>query len=143
MTREMDRGVGAGEQRFGLNEREMFRLLRHCHIFSSVVREFLEVKLLEEVSRERLTPAQFHLLKLTVCCGTPKVGDVAQFLGISAPSASKNIDKLERLGLVERVPSQQDRRATTLRSTKRGSELVARYEELQETSGAGVRLSGP
>ena len=33
---------------------------------------------------------------------------------------------------MKRVPSEQDRRATTLRSTQKGSELVARYEELQE-----------
>ena len=120
------------ERKFGLVDDELFQLVRHSHIFASVVRELLEIRLLNEVTPEPLTPSQFHLLKLTVCCRTAKVGDVGQFLGVSAPAALKTVDKLERLGLVNRVPSSRDRRATELEPTAAGAELVDRYEELQE-----------
>ena len=50
---------------------------------------------------------------------------------MSAPAATKNIDKLERLGLVMRVPSAGDRRATRLAASAEGRELVRHYEELK------------
>ncbi len=57
---------------------------------------------------------------------------MAQFLGVSPPAATKNIDKLEGLGLVARTPSESDRRATLLTSSRKGRSLVRRYEALKE-----------
>lgn len=105
-------------------------LLRQSHIFASVVREILEVKLIREVSPVPLTLSQFHLLKLMFLNGEHQVGEVADFLGVSSPAATKNIDKLEALGLVVRTPSKGDRRATLLSVSSKGHRLVKRYEEL-------------
>ncbi len=110
---------------------DQFRLLRYSHIFASVVRELLEVKLLSEATKEPLTLHQFHLLKLLSANGRHQVGEVAEFLGVSAPAATKNIDKLERLGLATRRPSKGDRRATLLSASPRGRKLVKRYEDLK------------
>lgn len=107
------------------------RLLRFSHIFASVVREILVVKLLREVSPCPLTPLQFHLLKLMAFNGQHQVGEVADFLGVSPPAATKNIDKLERAELVVRTPSKGDRRATLLSVSPKGRRLVRRYEELK------------
>jgi DNA-binding MarR family transcriptional regulator len=96
------------------------------------VREILEVKFLDEVSPEALTLSQLHLLQLIALNGTHQVGQAAEFLGVSPPAATKNIDKLERLGLVHRVPSDDDRRATLLESSARGRKLVESYEELKK-----------
>ncbi len=104
------------------------QLLRYSHIFASVVHELLEVKLLAEVTEDPLTVHQFHLLKLLSANGKHQVGEVAEFLGVSAPAATKNIDKLERLGLATRAPCQGDRRATLLSASPRARRLVARYE---------------
>ncbi len=109
-----------------------FELLRYAHIFSSVVRDLLELKLLREVTDDPLTLPQFHLLKLISLNGSHQVGEVAQFLGVSPPAATKNIDKLEGLGLVARTPSTDDRRATLLASSRKGRRLVERYEALKE-----------
>lgn len=109
----------------------MLRLLRYSHIFSSVVREFLDVRLLREATTLPLTVPQFHLLKLIALNGLHQVGEAAGFLGVSAPAATKNIDKLERLGLVVRGPPIGDRRATPLRASAKGRHLVRRYEELK------------
>lgn len=116
----------------GAGNGNLFELLRYSHVFASVVREFLELKLLHEVCSDPLTLSQFHLLKLISLNGRHQVGQVAEFLGVSPPAATKNIDKLERLGLVVRAPSAGDRRATLLESSRKGRQLVAQYEALKE-----------
>ena len=112
----------------GTDPQDVFNLLRYAHIFAAAVQEILELKLLKEVSADPLTLSQFHLLKLISLNGRHQVGEVADFLGVSAPAASKNIDKLERLGLLARAQSQGDRRATLLSSSRKGRQLVERYE---------------
>jgi DNA-binding MarR family transcriptional regulator len=122
----------------GHDAEKVFRLLRNSHIFSSVVREILGAKYLSEVSDHPLTQAQFSLLKLISESGERQIGEVADVLGFSAPAASKNIDKLERLGLVERRSSESDRRVTLLVPSPQGRQLVDRYEELKRTRLAPV-----
>jgi hypothetical protein len=50
---------------------------------------------------------------------------------MSPPAATKNIDKLERLGLVVRRPVAGDRRATSLSVSPKGRRLVRKFEELK------------
>ena len=106
------------------------RILRSSHIFSSVVRDILDGDLVRAVSPEPLTLAQFRLLKLIALDGDPQVGEVASSLGISAAAACKNLDTLERLGLVARGGSPIDRRATILSASDAGRRVVRDYEEL-------------
>jgi DNA-binding MarR family transcriptional regulator len=113
------------------NARDRLRFLRYSHIFSAVVREVLELKILRRVSAHPLALSQFHLLKLISLKGQHQVGQVASFLGVSAPAASKNIDKLERLGLVIRRQSTSDRRATLLEPSPEGRRLVEDFETLK------------
>lgn len=107
------------------------RLLRNSHIFASAVRDVLERKFLKDTSHLPLTLSQFHLLKLMSINGQHQVSEVAEFLGVSPAAASKNIDKLEGLGLVVRTPSEGDRRATLLSVSPKGRRLVSAYEELK------------
>lgn len=111
---------------------EHFDLLRYSHIFASAVHDLLELKVLRKATDDPLTLPQFHLLKLISLNGTHQVGEVARFLGVSPPAATKNIDKLERLGLVARSPSADDRRATLLASSAKGRRLVKSYDALKE-----------
>ena len=127
----LDRRRKNGGKTDPTDPQDLFNLLRHAHIFSAVVQEILELKLLREVSPNPLSLSQFHLLKLIALNGQHQVGQVADFLGVSAPAASKNIDKLERLGLVVRERSQGDRRATLLASSRKGKMLVRKYEDLK------------
>jgi DNA-binding MarR family transcriptional regulator len=116
----------------GKTNGELHTFLRYSHIFASLVREILEEKILDEVSPAPLSLSQFHLLKLIALNGKHQVGEVADFLGVSPPAATKNIDKLERLGLVSRLPSPGDRRATLLSSSAKGRRLVRKYEATKE-----------
>jgi DNA-binding MarR family transcriptional regulator len=119
---------GSGGGREG---RRRFSLLRHSHIFASLVRDILEVKFLREVATRPLTLSQFHLLKLLTLNGRHQIGEVAGLLGVSPPAASKSISKLEALDLVVRAPSTGDRRATLLSASAKGRRLVQRYEGLK------------
>jgi DNA-binding MarR family transcriptional regulator len=105
--------------------------LRYCHVFASAVREILELKPLRASSPLPLTLPQFHLLKLMARDGQHQLGKVADILGVSRPAATRNIDKLERLGLVVRSPWKGDRRATSLSVSPKGRRLVRKYEELK------------
>lgn len=110
---------------------DVIRLLRYSHIFASTVREILETKLLHEATPLPLSLPQLHLLKLMTYNGQHQVGELADFLGVSPPAATKNVDKLETYGLVVRSPSEGDRRATLLSVSPRGRRLVDRYEGLK------------
>ncbi|MFQ5600485.1 MAG: MarR family winged helix-turn-helix transcriptional regulator, partial [Candidatus Krumholzibacteriia bacterium] len=87
-----------------VGEALLYRFLRYSHIFTAAVREVLETKYLAEVSQQPITLPQFHLLKLISLNGHHQVHEIADFLGVSSPAATKNIDKLERLDLVSRTP---------------------------------------
>jgi DNA-binding MarR family transcriptional regulator len=108
---------------------DLMDFVRYSHIFAALVREILEVHLLRATTQLPLTVNQFHLLKLIALDGHHHLSDVAAFLGVSAPAATKNIDKLERLGLAARTPSMGDRRATWLTVSPEGRRLVQEYEE--------------
>jgi DNA-binding MarR family transcriptional regulator len=110
---------------------DYLRLLRNSHIFASAVRDILETRLIREVCPYPLTLSQFHLLKLMALNGEHHVGDIAAFLGVSTPAATKNIDKLERHGLVVRAPAPDDRRSTVLSVSPVGRRIVVNYEELK------------
>ena len=109
----------------------LFSLLRHSHIFATAVQDILELKLLREITPCPLTPLQLHLLKLLSLNGQHQVGEVAHFLGVSPPAATKNIDKLARFGLVVRSPCTGDRRATLLSASRKGRRLVREFEKLK------------
>ena len=107
------------------------RLLRYSHIFSAVVREVLEQDPLIAAAGRDMTPRQFHLLEFI--SGAPhNIDDVARFLGVTPPAATRAVDKLERRGLILRSGCDADRRVTLVACSDSGRALVRRYRQLQE-----------
>lgn len=123
-------GRGPGRGPDAIDGPSLLTLLRWSHIFSAAVRETLETQLVRKLCKAPLSAAQFHLLKLVCLNGDHQAGEVADFLGVSAPAATKNIDKLVRLGLIQRRHAHDDRRALRLTARPRGRALVQRYEQL-------------
>lgn len=115
-----------------------YRFLRYGHVLSSLLREFLEEDFLRKVCPHRLTRSQFCFLKLITTNSDIQVGELARSLGVSAAASSKNVDKLERLGLVSRTSSSEDRRATLLSASADGRRLVRDYERLKASQLAPV-----
>lgn len=56
--------------------------------------------------------------------GEPTVKDLAERLGMSLPGMSRNVDDLQRRGLLERREDEHDRRMKRLRLTGEGHELL-------------------
>ena len=57
------------------------------------------------------------------------LNDLAARMGVSAPTASRSVDVLHELGLVERVVDPRDRRAVNLDLTTRGKKLLQERKE--------------
>jgi DNA-binding MarR family transcriptional regulator len=108
-----------------------YRFLRYGHVLSSLLREFLEESFLHEACEHKLTRAQFCFLKLITANADLQVGELARSLGVSAAASSKNLDRLENLGLGSRTASNEDRRATLLKASVAGERLVKEYERLK------------
>jgi DNA-binding MarR family transcriptional regulator len=119
-TEKLVNGAAPGDQ--------FHRFLRYGHVLRSLLREFLEEDFLRQVCPHRLTRSQFCFLKLIAANSDLKVGELARSIGVSAAAASKNLDKLERLGLVTRETSSEDRRAILLSASAAGCGLVRAYE---------------
>ena len=75
-----------------------------------------------------LSPAQFHLLDPLLTAAGPvplALGALAEAAGVSAPTATRMLDGLERHGYVERVRCADDRRIVRVGLTDEG---IARVE---------------
>jgi DNA-binding MarR family transcriptional regulator len=71
-----------------------------------------------------LTAAQLSLLSM-ISDGGLRVGDIARNLGIKVPSATEQIIKLERAGLITRQQDPDDSRAVQVVITASGTSAVS------------------
>jgi len=75
------------------------------------------------VTAGKLTLAQWRALVVLGRTDGLRVGDVAQAVGMSLPSASRLIRRLERRGFATTVRDPSDRRATLVRLTPKGTAI--------------------
>ena len=83
-----------------------------------------------QVGAGELTLSQFALLGAFDDAQERQVGELAEAAGVAGPTATRMLDGLERRGIVERRPSESDRRAVTVRLTRDGRRLVERKRKL-------------
>jgi DNA-binding MarR family transcriptional regulator len=112
--------------------------LGSTQVFASAVNNVVEEDLLRETTPGQLTFPQFKLLKLVAMAGAQTLGDVAAFLGVSNPAASKAVDKLVRRGLLGRSEGETDRRAIQLSLTPASRRLLAAYDAAKDRKLARV-----
>jgi len=72
-----------------------------------------------------LTPSQLHLLEALDGPDSLTVGRLAEAAGVTAPTATRMLDGLQRTGVVERSADPRDRRCVNVRLTRGGRELVS------------------
>lgn len=95
-------------------------------------REFL-LNLSRELNRDNISFAQFFLLGYLATSGDMTMTDIARKMGHSTAAATGLVDRLEKLGLMERTHAIDDRRKVMVRITTKGIELVNRLRgELQQ-----------
>lgn len=91
-------------------------------------------------SRHAKLPApagQLRLLSLVDHMGPSRIGDLAIADNSSQPTMTTQVQRLESLGLVERLADSKDARATVVSMTERGREM------LRETRAARARVVEP
>ncbi len=94
-------------------------------------REFL-LDLSRELNRDNISFAQFFLLSYLSTSREITMTDIARKMGHSTAAATGLVDRLEKLGYMERTHAIDDRRKVMVRITAQGLDLVARLrDELQ------------
>lgn len=94
-------------------------------------REFL-LDLSKELNRDNISFAQFFLLSYLSTSREITMTDIARKMGHSTAAATGLVDRLEKLGYMERTHAIDDRRKVMVRITSKGLDLVARLRgELQ------------
>ncbi len=81
----------------------------------------------QEAEREGLSLAQFQLLYSFAgpsAADGASVGALAEGAGVAQPTATRMLDGLERQGVVERRPSQEDRRSVVVSLTAKGRRML-------------------
>lgn len=94
-------------------------------------REFL-LNLSRELNRDNISFAQFFLLSYLASSKEITMTDIARKMGHSTAAATGLVDRLEKLGYMERTHAIDDRRKVMVRVTSKGLDLVSRLrDELQ------------
>ncbi|HWV36345.1 MAG TPA: MarR family transcriptional regulator, partial [Thermomicrobiales bacterium] len=73
-----------------------------------------------------LSPSGFYLLRMLEKCGPSRPSTLAAHLEVDRSAMSRLIQGLDELGLIQRTPDPQDRRAYMLDLTAEGRERLAR-----------------
>ncbi len=84
------------------------------------------LNLSSELNRGNISFPQFFLLAYLASEDYLTMSDIAKKMGHSTAAATGLVDRLEKLGYVERVHAAEDRRKIMVRITQKGTELVAR-----------------
>lgn len=80
-----------------------------------------------------LSPHHARALRVVAHEDGPRLGRVAEVLRIAPRSATDVVDALEQRGLLERFPDPTDRRASCVRVTAAGAELLASIQRVRAT----------
>ena len=79
----------------------------------------------------RITPSQLLLLDRIIASPGCSIREVAEGLGLTPPTVSVGVRRLEEAGLVERHPNPRDGRAIRVFPTARGERLHRRVQEFR------------
>ena len=104
-------------------------------------REFL-LNLSKDLSRGNISFAQFYLMSYLSASGELTMTDIARKMGHSTAAATGLVDRLEKLGYVERMHAEDDRRKVLVRITEQGTDLVAKLRESLQDRVAEAMKSG-
>ena len=118
--------------------------IRNLQLISHLTRHYIEGQWVDEASEKPLSFVHMNLLRILDEYPGQTVGDIAKYMHVSYPAATKTIDKLVRLGFLRRREDSKDRRIAHLHLTASGKKLVERYQELKRNQISSIMDSiGP
>ncbi|WP_345352587.1 MarR family winged helix-turn-helix transcriptional regulator [Rhodococcus olei] len=83
-----------------------------------------------------LSPHEYRALRAIHGGDSPRLGDVAKALRIAPRSATEVVDRLEKGGLIERIPDASDRRAMCVRLTAQGGRVITELDAARDADAA-------
>lgn len=92
---------------------------------------FVLYNLTMKIEKEELAESQFndisindlHIIHIISLKEDITISQIAKLMGVSKPALTGNVDKLEKLDYIRRVPNKKDRRVTNIELTQRGKLL--------------------
>lgn len=87
---------------------------------------------MRQMERSGLKPGQAGILFILNCEGTLSQRELAQEIGITPPSVTVALRKLEKMGCVAREPDEYDQRIVRIRLTEEGKRRVEGLKGLME-----------
>jgi DNA-binding MarR family transcriptional regulator len=103
---------------------------QNISILAHIVADVCEGHTLADASEGLLSGNQFKILKILAHQSDFAVSEIARLLQVSSAAASKNIERLVKLGLVSRQPLADDRRRLHLTLMPNAVALLARYDQI-------------
>ncbi|HEY0320256.1 MAG TPA: MarR family transcriptional regulator [Pyrinomonadaceae bacterium] len=97
--------------------------------FGEAMSRLMVDQLQKHLAELDLTLPQVQVLRILHRGGTVPTGKLAQCLKISPPATSQLTDRLIRKGLIERRPSEDDRRTVLVALSDAGRCLIDRFRE--------------
>lgn len=99
------------------------------------------LNLSNELNRGNVSYPQFFLLTYLTSEEYLTMTDISKKMGHSTAAATGLVDRLEKLGYVERAHAVEDRRKIMVRITPKGTELVSHMRKEIATDLAGILSS--
>jgi DNA-binding MarR family transcriptional regulator len=106
---------------------EIDEFTRNLQLIAFLTRHYIEGEFVAEATGKPISFVHMNLLRILGQNPGRTVGDVARFMNVSYPAATKTIDKLVRLRLVRRREDARDRRVAHLHLTSAGRRMVNKY----------------
>jgi len=103
---------------------------QNLRILSQVMCEICQRSTLDEASEGELSRNQFTILKIISSQGELPLREIARILGISNAAASKNIERLVSLEMVQRKSDPDDRRRVALALRPGGHQIIQQHDEI-------------
>ncbi len=102
------------------------------------VQRYFLVDLARELSESQVSFVQFFLLGHLDNDNALTMSEIARRMGHSTAAATGLVDRLEKLGFVQRTHSREDRRKVLVQITRKGSRLVDHVRNRIVTSVEGL-----
>ncbi|MDO5687841.1 MAG: MarR family transcriptional regulator [Pseudoscardovia radai] len=83
---------------------------------------------------DAISVTSYDVLRTLLRLGTCRPGDIAAHLGITSGGMTKVLDRMERDGLLERQPNEQDRRSSLIAVTPAGRRAFDKAQPLVEAT---------
>ncbi|MEJ5253383.1 MAG: MarR family transcriptional regulator [Chthonomonadetes bacterium] len=103
--------------------------VRVSNLFAQILTKSLSERLVAELTHEEITLPQLQAMRYIWLHRNATVGEVAEGLDISYPSATNMLNRLVRKGLVSRHGNPADRRFVEVQITEKGERITRQVEE--------------